>query len=135
LVRHLIGQEPTGIKATGIVGATGVDLATCTTLLFAKNVTAVCYCSFEDFERSEYTVLGDKGMIRVPYPFNFAGQADIIVDTNQGTRLISVYCPDNYMLEVEQFGRAVLDGEELLVTPEFTMGNAVVIDEILNQVL
>lgn len=44
-------------------------------------------------------------------------------------------CPNNYMLEAEQFSRAVLGEEKPLITFEESIGNAKVIDEALRQVL
>ena len=134
-IRWLLGSEPIGIKATGIVGNSGVDISSCSILTFPGDITAVCYCGFEDFPRVEYSVVGETGMIRVPFSFNYEGDAYIILETQDGTQTLPVNCPHNYMLEIEQFGRAVMDGEPPLVTPEFTLGNAVVIEEILRQIM
>jgi len=134
LIRYLVGTEPTGIVATGTIGSSGVDITSCTTLLFEGGITAVAYCSFEDFRRSEYTVLGENGVIRVPFPFNYEGTAEIIIETADSIKKETIECPHNYMLEVEQFGRVIADGEKPFVSPAFTLGNAVVIDEILRQI-
>ena len=40
-------------------------------------------------------------------------------------------CPDNYMLEIEQFGRCILDGEQPLVSEEETSRNARILDRAL----
>jgi len=50
------------------------------------------------------------------------------------TEEIVIECPDNYMLEIEQFGRAVLGEEFPLITFEDSIGNATVIDESLRQI-
>ena len=33
----------------------------------------------------------------------------------------TVFCPDNYMLEIEQFGRCIREGEKPLVSKEETL--------------
>jgi len=45
-----------------------------------------------------------------------------------------VDCPDNYMLEIEQFNRVIRGEEKPLITGEDSLGNAAVIDESLKQI-
>ena len=42
--------------------------------------------------------------------------------------------PQNYCLEVEQFGRCILDGEKPFVSHEFTLMNARLMDRILKTI-
>jgi hypothetical protein len=39
--------------------------------------------------------------------------------------------PNNYMLEVEQLGRCIIDGEQPYVSHEFSIKNARTIDKVL----
>jgi predicted dehydrogenase len=136
LIRYLVGGDPVRILATGDIGArSGVDLMTCSILEFANGVRAVAYSSFTS-ERCEYSLVGTKGVIAVPPldNINYEGQVDIQVRTSAGTRLVPVICPDNYQLEIEQFGRVVLAGEPPLIDAANSLGNAQVIDQILSQV-
>ena len=136
LIRYLAGGDPVRILATGDIGAqSGVDEMTCTILEFASGVRAVAYSSFTS-ERCDYTLVGTAGSIVVPplYNINFEGQVDIQVRTASGTRLVPVDCPDNYQLEIEQFGRVILNGEPPLIDAANSLGNAQVIDQILAQV-
>ena len=42
--------------------------------------------------------------------------------------------PQNYSLEVEQFGRCIAEGETPAVTKEFSLANARMIDRILEAI-
>jgi predicted dehydrogenase len=121
--------------ATGKVGAkSGVEEESCITLTFANGITASSYCGFGAYRRCGYTILGEEGYIYVPSEYNFAGELKIILNTNGNTQEIIVNCPDNYMLEAEQFSRSVLGEEKPVITFEDSIGNAKVIDEVLRQV-
>jgi len=43
----------------------------------------------------------------------------------------TVMCPDNYKMEVEQFGRCILEGESPLVSKEETLLNARILDRAM----
>jgi xylose dehydrogenase (NAD/NADP) len=137
LIRYIAGEEPAGVLATGKVGAkSGVDEESCIMLTFSNGITAVSYCSFGASSRSEYTILGEEGIIHVPHEFNTFGETvtNIIVTADGKTREVVIDTPNNYMLEAEQFSRAVLGEEKPLITFDDSIGNAKVIDEALRQV-
>ena len=52
----------------------------------------------------------------------------------KSVREITVTAPDNYMLEIEQFGRCITDSENPRVTHEFSLCNARVMDRILKEI-
>jgi xylose dehydrogenase (NAD/NADP) len=136
IIRHIIGSEPTAVFASGEVDAgTGVDMSSCVMLEFDGGIKAVSYCSFGCAPRSEYTIAGESGYIHVPAVFNQAGETSIIIVRSSGREVINVNCPHNYMLEVEQFGRCILNGEKPLITYEDSLNNAKVIDMVLGQIL
>ena len=45
----------------------------------------------------------------------------------------TVMCPDNYMMEIEQFGRCILEGEKPLVSKEETLLNARILDKAFEE--
>ena len=49
----------------------------------------------------------------------------------EGKTEFEMQIPNNYMLEIEQLGRCILDGEKPHVSHEFSIGNAEAIDIIL----
>lgn len=134
IIRHIAGAEPTKIYATGEIGETNIDVSSCIVMDFEGGLKAVSYCAFNSAKRSEYTIVGEKGVIHVPVQFNTKGENKILLTTQAGEQEIVVNCPHNYMLEVEQFGRCILEGEEPLITFEDSYNNAKVIEEALRQI-
>lgn len=135
IIRYIAGKEPVSITATGSIGNnSGVDESSCIIMEFEGGFKAVSYCSFTCYPRSEYTIIGEKGIIEVPVQFNKKGSNRIIVKTDSGIEEITVECPDNYMLEVEQFGRCILNGEKPFLNYEDSLNNAKAIDAALKQI-
>ncbi len=135
VIRYLAGSEPTSIYATGEIGEiNGIDESSCIMMEFEGGLKAVSYCSFISSFRSEYTILGEAGMIHVPVVFNAQGDCKIVITKNSAIEEIIINCPHNYTLEVEQFGRCILNGEEPLITFEDSLNNAKLIDEALKQI-
>jgi predicted dehydrogenase len=136
IIRYILGSEPTDVFAVGEMDAeTGIDMSSCVMLEFGQGVKAVSYCSFRCSPRSEYTILGETGLIHVPVVFNQAGETRIIIVRGSEREEIVIDCPHNYMLEVEQFGRCILNGEKPLITYEDSLNNARVIDAVLGQII
>lgn len=134
IIRHIAGSEPTKIYATGEIGETNIDVSSCIMMEFEGGLKAVSYCAFNSAKRSGYTIVGEAGVIHVPVEFNSKGDIKIFITNKSGEEDITVYCPHNYMLEVEQFGRCILEGEKPLITFEDSLNNAKVIDEALRQI-
>ena len=135
VIRYIAGSEPISILATGEIGEnSSVDESSCIMMEFKDGLKAVSYCSFNSMEYSEYTIVGDAGIIHVPVKFNDKGMVKLILKTESGTEEISINCPDNYMLEVEQFGRCITYGETPLVSLEDSYDNATAIEKALNQI-
>jgi predicted dehydrogenase len=135
IIRHIIGSEPKAVFATGEIGEnSGVDESSCIVMEFEGGIKAVSYCSFLCAPRSEYTIVGETGIISVPTNFNAKGDAKIVLKNDQEIEELTVQCPDNYMLEVEQIGRCILNDEKPLLTFEDSINNARVIDEALQQI-
>ena len=136
IIRHIIGSEPTSIIAAGEIDAkTGVDMSSCIILEFGDRVKAVSYCSFTCTSRIEYTIVGESGIIHVPVVFNASGDNKIVISRSSGSEELIIRCPHNYMLEVEQFGRCILNGEKPLITYEDSLNNAKTIDDVLKQII
>jgi len=135
IIRYIAGSEPISILATGEIGESSVDESSCIMMEFKDGLKAVSYCSFNSMYQSKYTIIGDTGIIEVPTKFNSKGTVKIILKRESGIEEINVDCPDNYMLEVEQFGRCIIKGEKTLLSLEDSYNNAKVIEEALNQIL
>jgi D-xylose 1-dehydrogenase (NADP+, D-xylono-1,5-lactone-forming) len=132
-IRYLTGLEPIAVHAIGQTHPqTGVDIDVTSILEFAEGVKAVTHCSFNSLYHCAYQVHGDAGIITVNAQYNDSGRISIGLSDAAGKREIPVDVPDVYMLEVEQFGRCILAGEQPLVTLEDSYHNAVVIEKTLN---
>lgn len=135
LIRYLAGSEPLKINAIGkISNIHGVDESSSIIMEFKDNLEAFAYCSLAIAPCYHYMVVGDKGILTVPNEFNSKGITKIVVAAGGKLEEIIVDCPDNYMLEIEQFGNVVRGQENPLITFEDSLGNAVVIDESLKQI-
>jgi len=135
LIRYLAGSEPLKINAVGkISDKYGVDEGSSILMEFKDDLEAFAYCSLAISPSCQYTVIGEKGVLKVPTEFNSKGTAKIIISTAEKTEEIIIECPDNYMLEIEHFNRVIWGEENPLITFEDSLGNAIVIDESLNQV-
>jgi xylose dehydrogenase (NAD/NADP) len=78
IIRHLAGEEPSTIQAVGDIGTkSNVDETSIANLVFPSGLKATSFCSFRAPFRSEFTVMGTKGFIRVPVGFNSKGSLKI----------------------------------------------------------
>ncbi len=136
LIRFLAGEEPISILAQGLVGTDSkVDEESSVLMTFPSGLTAVSYCSFKCDEHCGYRLLGSKGSIYVPVKYNHSGTAQIELESNGRKEILAVNCPHNYQLEAEQFAAAILKGEKLEISYAESLGNAKVIDSVLDQIM
>lgn len=132
IIRYIAGAEPVSVYAAGDIGPkSGVDESSCIMMQFGGDLKAVSFCSFNSASACGYRIIGDEGVIDVPANFNQKGIVGISLKKDGGVKQISIECPDNYMLEIEQFGRCILEGEQPLVSISESFGNAEVIDRAL----
>ena len=61
----------------------------------------------------DFFIYGTEGTIEAPISFNEEGTLAYYMKKEESSREITVTAPDNYMLEIEQFGRCITDGENL----------------------
>ena len=69
-------------------------------------------------------------MIQSNVMFNAEGELEYTIAVDGKTEVKTVSTPDNYGLEIEQFGRCITDGETPFVSNEFTVMNAKVVEKI-----
>lgn len=135
LIGHLMGSLPDAVRASAYFGPESqVDESCLATMTFPGPVDAISYCSFRTESRNEITILGSEGMLTVSPAFNFQGTAKIKLATKGQPDTVIVDCPNNYTLEIEQFGRCITEGEKPLVNPESSLRTAQIIDQVLAQI-
>lgn len=133
------GKKPVRVKAFAEMDETyGVDVSNTALFQYEDGVQAASYSSLNSYARGYYAVVGEKGRIEVPCNFNCRnickftvtaeGMTDNVEILDEKKTEYTVMCPDNYMLEIEQFGRCILEGEKPYVSKEETLLNAEILD-------
>lgn len=139
VISYLAGQEPVKVKAFQEWDEDlGVDLSNTFLLQYEDGTQAAGYSSLNSYARGYYAVVGEKGRIEVPCNFNCRNQVKFMVYTGGHTNNVevldevcteyTVMCPDNYRLEIEQFGRCIRNGEKPYVSKEETLCNIRILD-------
>lgn len=133
-IRYLTGKEPLAIYTIGDVNhLQNIDKSSCMIMSFEEGITATSYCALDTYDWRGYVVIGEAGRIEVPVDYNDSGELPIKLFKNGEEQVIIINSPHNYQLEVEQFGRCIMEGEVPLVTFADSIGNAIVTDEALKQ--
>lgn len=136
----MIGEEPETVQACARFTDQKIDFLT-TGLLTFKNgarasfTTGMLLATEKDKRIDRFQIHGTKGCIRSEAQFNQAGELEYIlcVDGKEDEKK-TVFCPQNYRLEVEQMGRCISDGEAIHVSHEFTLRNARTLERILRAI-
>ena len=141
-IRYIAGSEPISTYSTGEIGdKSRVDENVITVMEFNNGLKGISHAAFNCGFRNEFRIIGDKGIIEALDGFNAVGLLKITIkqDDDFFIRAINykdivVDSPDNYMLEIEQFGRCVLEGEAPLITQTDSYQNSLIIDQVLTDV-
>ena len=117
----------------------GADVFTAALMKFKNGTRAafnvgMIFDPAQDGRRDRLYIHGSKGTIVSDVEYNQAGKLTYTVKTDAGESHPTVEAGQNYMLEVEQLGRCIENGEIPHITEEFTVKNAEVLDKILSQI-
>ena len=74
---------------------------------------------------------GNKGTITSAVEYNQAGDLTYVITANGEKITRTVNARWNYTLETEQLGRCIEEGEKPFISPEFSIRNAELLDQIL----
>lgn len=143
VISYILGKTPVQARAFAEIDeAYGVDVSNTFLLKYEDGTQAAGYSSLNSYARGYYAVVGEKGRIEVPCNFNcrnickFTVTVNGVVDNveikDEECTEYTVLCPDNYMLEIEQFGRCVLGEEAPYIAEEETVLNARILDMIMD---
>lgn len=139
MILSLIDSEPEYVKAIAEMTNEGVDAFTAAIMKFKNGVRASFNVgmilgknSNSRFDR--LYIHGTKGDIKSDVEYNEEGDLcyRVIVGGKEQKRLVSA--PSNYTLEVEQLGRCILNNEKPLISPDFSLKNARLLDKLLEEV-
>ena len=87
-----------------------------------------------DGRRDRLYIHGSKGIIVSDVEYNQDGRLTYTIKAGTKEYHPVINVSHNYMLEIEQLGRCIENGETPHVTEEFTIKNAEVLDKILEQI-
>lgn len=136
LILTLIDSSPEFVQANAEFSDLGVDLNTSAIVRFANGVRASFNVGMilgqntnSRFDRTY--IHGSKGSIRSDVEYNQEGHVSYKIYTQDQVIEREVDIPQNYSLEIEQMSRCILYGDEPHITPEFSLKNMKLIDQIL----
>lgn len=134
LTLNMIGEEPNEVKAVAHYTDRGIDDFATAFMGFSSGKKA-CFttgmCSGQRGDR--FYIYGTKGTIEAPISFNQTGTMSYYIIKDEVKEEHTITVPNNYMLEVEQLGRCITEGEQPYVNHEFSLMNARVIDKVLKK--
>lgn len=139
MIQWMTGKEPDDIQAISVFSPEGVDALTSAQFTYNTGMKALINCGMvlqtnADRRLDQLRIEGTKGSIRSTAEFNGCGDLKYTVIQNNKTVEKSVFAPQNYRLEVEQFGRCIKNGEAPHVSPSFTVSNLRTLERILEKI-
>lgn len=138
MILSLVDSVPASVQAAAEFSDLGVDKMTAGLIRFENGVRAsfnVGMILGEDTDSrfDRLYIHGDKGCIRSEVEYNQEGDVHYSIYTPDGLTEERISVRNNYALEVEQFGRCILNGEKPHITPEFSIRNAELMERILQE--
>ena len=134
LTQWLLEEEPVSVDAAAEFTDQHIDIQTTAIMKYPSGARASICCGMclggESNRIARFSICGSKGMISSTVMFNAEGDLEYTIAAGGKIETKTVSTPDNYGLEIEQFGRCITDGEEPFVSNEFTVMNAKVVEKI-----
>lgn len=129
--RFVTGCEPIRVLNAEITWENGVD----TTARISAEFPGFSFSSLTSMRlapRQEMVFHGTTGLIRLTAPFNpqVFGEAQVHLETGQGTQSWRFPAVNHYVNQVENFGAAIAGDAEFLCPLEFSQGTQKMIDEV-----
>ena len=139
MILSLIDSTPTSVIANARYTELGVDELTNAIIKFKNGVNATFTVGMilgkdSGSRFDKLYIHGSKGAIRSDVEFNQSGELSykIYLDKEIIERKISV--PQNYSLEIAQLNSCILNGEPQHITPDFSIRNAELMDEVFRKI-
>ncbi len=129
----LLGKEPDSVQAQAWFTDRKIDMFTSALLRWEGGpvVKLDCGMVLKASRLDRLYIGGTKGEIFSRVCFNQSGPCEFTVTAGGVKQIRTVTAPNNYMLEVEQLSRCILDGEKPHVGRDFSLLTARVTDRIL----
>jgi predicted dehydrogenase len=130
--RFLVGAAPVEVYGRQVTSATGVDEVFVGQMHFSDGVFAQVDCGFCSPYRTRLDVIGKKGAITIPHPFEPDLHAEISLELKDATQTISVEGQDLYIGEIEDMADAILLGNPTRVSLDESRDNIATIEAFLS---
>ena len=139
MILSLVDSEPDTILADAEFNDKGADVFAAGLMKFRNGVRAafnvgMIFAPDNNGRRDRLYIHGSKGIIESGVEYNQEGRLSYTIKTGTKEYYPAINAPQNYMLEVEQLGRCIENGEAPHISSEFTIKNAEVLDKILAQI-
>jgi len=135
---ELYGRAPLNVTACANLTEERIDDYACILMDFGDNQKAVSVSAMRLApmnRRLRFCVFGEKGSVEVPdFAYNISGEIPVNIRIGGESWTERIASPDNYMLEVEQFGRCILEGEPYRFSHQESLDNAALLEKALSDI-
>lgn len=130
--RMLTRKEPIEVFGTSNMASTGVDMTFQGILRFSGGVVSSVHASMDEEAQFWYRVIGDRGIIEVPWAYvSFGKETEIIVQKDEKQEKKSFKGCDEYVLEFDHFADMIEGSAEPMYPLEDSVRNLEVIEALL----
>lgn len=131
-IRYIMGQEPTDISVVaGVHPEYLVDMHAMCAMKFEGGKTASYYAAFDSFTDSVRTIVGTKGVLAMPARYHEFGTITMRLTDAEGRHEFDVECTNHYDKMFRDFGAAIIEGRQPMVSLDFSLGNVMALDREL----
>jgi predicted dehydrogenase len=140
LSRMLFDDEPTRISASVRRDPVmGIDTLSSAILEFPGGGQATFTCSTRAEPHQRVDIVGDRGRIEIPIPFNIPPDRETTLLVTAGgdppvaphTQVLTFPAEDQYTVQARRFARAILDDADVVVPSAEAIANLRVVEAIL----
>lgn len=130
--RTATGMEPVEVFGTMNMSKSMVDTTYAGVIRFQNGVLSSFHVSMSEEPRFYYRVIGEEGLIDVPWAFvSFGKQTHIVLQRNEKQERIEFKRANEYRLEFEHFADVVFEKAHLKYDTEDALKNTYVIEALM----
>ena len=139
MILSLIDSTPTSVIANARYTELGVDELTNAIIKFKNGVNATFTVGMilgkdSGSRFDKLYIHGSKGAIRSDVEFNQSGELSYKIYLDKEIIERKIFVPQNYSLEIAQLNSCILNGEPQHITPDFSIKNAELMDEVFRKI-
>lgn len=139
LITSLIDSDPEYVMANAEFNEYGADVLASALIKFRNGVRAAFNAGMifdpgSNSRKDRLYIHGTKGVIDSPVEYNQEGELTYTVTSNGIKTERKVFAGHNYSLEIEQMCDVILQNAPQHISPEFSIRNAELLDQILARI-